>query len=206
MASFLQFLVAAKALNGNKLPTVGGRSFFKLGVTAGGFTYTPAASGKLRKQSFEVAKRIFERNLGSGSFKTTDYLDITRNSSYILSLIRNVVQEPTSKERIQNSENTVLEGLAVERRQLLFSRNKKIADDRKERDNYTCQVCGFNATLENRSIVECHHLHPISTGIIRNTAIKDLITLCPTCHRFAHLQHPPLDLSQLRALLGKSKK
>ncbi len=52
-------------------------------------------------------------------------------------------------------------------------RVKKIANLRKERDNFTCQACGYNKIIKGRNIIECHHLSPINMGI-RITSILSI--------------------------------
>ena len=70
-------------------------------------------------------------------------------------------------------------------------RNKKIADERKQFDNFTCQSCGFSLSILGKFVIECHHLNPISEHGLVQTTIDDLVSLCPTCHRIAHLRKPP---------------
>jgi len=77
------------------------------------------------------------------------------------------------------------EGEEVERRTLTTKRNREVVIEAKNRDKYSCVVCGFK--YKNK-IVEAHHLMPLSTsnGIKRVTK-DDLITLCPNCHAIAHM-------------------
>ena len=63
-------------------------------------------------------------------------------------------------------------------------RSTKLVADRKAKDHYTCQACGFNF---NNQIVHVHHLDPLSEyKHPQKTTIEDLITLCPNCHYIAH--------------------
>ena len=50
-----------------------------------------------------------------------------------------------------------------------------------ERDNFTCQHCGYNGTRET---LDCHHIIPYRLfKNMRNANIKhNLITLCRSCH------------------------
>lgn len=49
----------------------------------------------------------------------------------------------------------------------------------KERDNYTCQVCG----LHDNDILEVDHIVPVSVDISLKYEKSNLTTLCPNCHR-----------------------
>lgn len=81
-----------------------------------------------------------------------------------------------------------IEGIRKEYIYLKYSRDPLIAEKRKQKDNFTCQACGFYKKIsENHFIIDVHHLNPISqsNGEVF-TAIDDLICLCPNCHRIAH--------------------
>ena len=50
-----------------------------------------------------------------------------------------------------------------------------------ERDNFTCQECGFQPTsVEDQSLLHCHHLKSFSQG--GKTTSNNLTTLCIICH------------------------
>ncbi len=86
---------------------------------------------------------------------------------------------------IDPEDRKVIEGEFIERKVMVRRRNKTKATERKQEDNYTCQACGFNY---DKAIVECHHLRPMAHNKSSNITVelKDLITLCPTCHKLAH--------------------
>jgi len=70
-------------------------------------------------------------------------------------------------------------------------RNLKYRADRKIKDNYTCQVCGFNRTRKlgpiGSAALEVHHLTPLSQSEKRvYSGINDLITVCANCHKMIH--------------------
>jgi len=55
-----------------------------------------------------------------------------------------------------------------------------------ERDNYTCQRCGYNSRRSKKSIpIQAHHIIPKSNG--GSDTMDNLITLCRCCHG---VQHP----------------
>jgi len=49
-----------------------------------------------------------------------------------------------------------------------------------ERDNHTCQRCGFSEDLH------CHHITGVEINPIESADIDNCITLCYTCHNKAH--------------------
>lgn len=52
-----------------------------------------------------------------------------------------------------------------------------------------CAICGFDSAKVYGvpGIVEVHHLHPLADGEERQTdPTKDLIPVCPNCHRILH--------------------
>jgi len=52
-----------------------------------------------------------------------------------------------------------------------------------ERDNYTCQVCGFQAnSWQEAQNLDVHHIVPVSKGG-ECLDPENLITLCKKCHR-----------------------
>lgn len=93
------------------------------------------------------------------------------------------------------------EGYKQDRSILASARNQKIAKQRKALDKYVCQVCGFSLTIGGNSIIECHHLYPLSESLETETTIDDLVSLCPTCHRIAHLRRPPYTPQQIIEVL-----
>jgi len=199
---FKQLVQFAKKHQRRPLPTLGGRSRFSLSVDEDAFTYQPLTTNKPRQQTFFHANRVFERYNQTLSLTTSDYLDITVNSSYILALIKAFVsdgweQHPPSK----NADTHAMEGILQERRILSRTRNRLLAEARKERDQHTCQSCGFNKYIDGRSVIECHHLYPFRGAQPRVTDIDHLVSLCPTCHRLAHLRIPPVRITELQRVV-----
>ena len=93
------------------------------------------------------------------------------------------------------------EGRAYDRTAKFRSRNVKISNERKKRDNYTCQVCSFSLNINDKWVIEAHHLNPLSVSGEIVTNIDDLISLCPTCHRVAHMrQGVPYSLEELKTI------
>jgi predicted HNH restriction endonuclease len=68
----------------------------------------------------------------------------------------------------------------------------------------SCAACGLDFHYRYKALardcIELHHVVPVSSGI-RKSTIKDLVPLCPNCHRVAHTEHPPLPVSAVRRML-----
>jgi len=93
------------------------------------------------------------------------------------------------------------EGYKQDRLILSNARNQRIAKERKSLDKHTCQVCGFSLDVSGKFVIECHHLHPLSETSVVETTINDLISLCPTCHRIAHLRKPPYTPQEIDGII-----
>ncbi len=85
---FRRLVGFAEQYQGRSLPTLGKKSSFVLEVSEDAFTYTPVTTQKPRRQTFVYANLVFERYRKTGSLKTSEYTDLTVNSSYILALIK----------------------------------------------------------------------------------------------------------------------
>lgn len=95
-----------------------------------------------------------------------------------------------------------MEGYAVDRQILARHRNTSLALQRKQMDGYRCQACGFAKEIAGQWIIDVHHINPLAATGETQTRLEDLVSLCPTCHRIAHTQNPPLKLSAIRETLG----
>ena len=93
------------------------------------------------------------------------------------------------------------EGFAQDRSSVFRKRNADLIRARKAQDDNTCQACGFHLLVRGRAIVDCHHLDPLAgTGDVVVTRIGRLVCLCPTCHRIAHSNNPPLSPAKIKAV------
>ena len=117
------------------------------------------------------------------SYTEAEMLDVVLN---ILnpSSKTHIIFNDIEQEEISDDDKIYIEGETVERKVLSYKRNKKSIEACKKRDNYTCQSCSF---WHNDKIVECHHLEPLH--MIKESIVnqENLVTLCPTCHRLAHM-------------------
>jgi len=51
----------------------------------------------------------------------------------------------------------------------------------KERDNFTCQICG-----KKEDVMYAHHIDPVSQNPVESADIDNGITLCKNCHKRIH--------------------
>lgn len=102
-------------------------------------------------------------------------------------------------ERIQN-----LEGKAVETILKEYQRDPKLRAECLKRKGTRCYVCGFDSAevYGIQGIVDVHHLKPLSDGGERITDVdRDLVPLCPNCHRAIHSdRNTPYGIKELNAL------
>ena len=88
---------------------------------------------------------------------------------------------------IQEEENALPleddEGELIPAKGMRLQRSALLVRQVKERDNNTCQACGFYFKGE---IVQAHHLDPLAERERRKSNPNDLVTLCPNCHYLAH--------------------
>lgn len=95
------------------------------------------------------------------------------------------------------------EGIQRERVYMSRSRDPRLVEARKERDDFTCQVCQFRLVLgQDKYVIDVHHLRPLGVeGGRVLTSIDDLVCLCPTCHRIAHSRREaPLPLAEIKRI------
>lgn len=83
--SFEDVLSVAKDLEGQDIPTLAGRSEFRAIVVGHSLIITPKKTGKPR--SIGEPTKTIERFNETGSWKPSEYQDITFNSVYVLKLI-----------------------------------------------------------------------------------------------------------------------
>jgi HNH endonuclease len=118
---------------------------------------------------------------------------------------RNVKTSPANNRGDLDSASAI-EGHAQDGRFLSLKRNKAIVAKCKARDEYTCRACGYKLEIEGKFVIECHHLNPLSVVGEDVVSIKDLLSLCPTCHRVAHTKKIPIPLVELINVVKTARK
>ena len=96
-----------------------------------------------------------------------------------------------------------LEGYEIDRQATFLKRNEALVAKCKERDDYTCQACGFELESNGNHIIECHHTKPLAVHGERMIPLSELVCLCPTCHRIAHTRKDPFTVNEIKAILGQ---
>lgn len=84
--------------------------------------------------------------------------------------------------------------LVAEKRSEVLSRTGSLA----------CEICGFDGVKvygEGVAVFDVHHIVPLHIAGESITRLKDLIVICPNCHRAIHQHHPFLSPEQLRAII-----
>lgn len=97
-----------------------------------------------------------------------------------------------------------VEGTLREARYLMRSRNRRLVDQARLRDQCRCRACGFHRRVGGRAIIEVHHLNPLGLAAsVILTSVDDLVCLCPNCHRTIHGKSgEPYTLAELARLIG----
>lgn len=101
-------------------------------------------------------------------------------------------------------DQATIEGMKRDVIKMVSARDRTVAAERKKKDNYSCQACGFHLKIGHRHVIDCHHLYPVALGV-RETILEDLVSLCPTCHRIAHTRDVPLELADIEHLMAQMK-
>ncbi len=113
--------------------------------------------------------------------------------------------------QFEDSEANYREGTVSYRLHLYRERNKALV--RKKKDDVlkkggklVCEVCGFDFEKQygnlGRDFIECHHIVPLSEqGGEQKTRLKDLVLVCPNCHRMLHRGDNILSVDELKEIV-----
>ncbi len=86
---FSSFIAFCRSLEGQTLPTIGGRAQFVLSsVRSDGLYYTVLSTLKVRKAGSPYIEDVLNQYQMTHSLRPVDYRQITLNASYTLSLIK----------------------------------------------------------------------------------------------------------------------
>ena len=95
---FSNFIDYVKTQPNKEFITIGNQKTFTVDCLEDHILILPTSTSKQRKEKFDTTSKIFDMHLVSDSYKTTDYSDITRNSSYILALLRDFYSDSNQTE------------------------------------------------------------------------------------------------------------
>lgn len=220
---FRRLVRFAEQHQGRPLPTLGKRSSFMLEVSEDAFTYTPVTTKNPRRQTFVHANRIFERYRKTGSLKTSEYTDLTVNSSYILALIKAFSEKAKparndEKERAFSADaiedlNEIPLGVEepekISRTSPSYARDPKVRSYVIARAKGACEFCGAKGFLMMDGMsyyLEAHHV--IALADDGKDTPANVIALCPKHHREAHfgINRKEIEKEMTRLLSSLSKK
>lgn len=118
-----------------------------------------------------------------------DFVELTKYRAY---------QRPET--RVESEDASSLENFSVSEGRKVFTSHLKIERDASLRRKYirlhpqpVCDVCGRNMHVVypwTENMLEIHHLKPLSSfeeG--HETSLKDVVGLCPSCHRAIHIYY-----------------
>ena len=123
-----------------------------------------------------------------------DLLGTIMESSYSKKM-----ESSDSKKTYEMGSREAIEGYVFDSNPIVFSRDPGLPKKCKKRDDYTCQACDTKIFINGKYIIEAHHINPLRNGI-RTTTLDDLVSLCPNCHRIAHLRKHPYSADEIRKL------
>jgi hypothetical protein len=142
--------------------------------------------------SDDIESNIFQKLLNPvvinpDKIKEQDLLNITRTKGQIVipGKLRSI--EDISDQIFVEGKRSRVTHLKIERSPLLR---------KNYREKYPlpiCQMCEENMTSVypwTKYLIEMHHVLPLSAGLsisLKGTSIKDLIGVCPSCHKSIHL-------------------
>ena len=87
-------------------------------------------------------------------------------------------------------------------------RKRKLDSVRRQGLPLTCEVCGLQPSVlypgveASDSLLDVHHVVPLSVSGVTTTRLADLAVLCPSCHRAIHASKPWATPDQLRSGLA----
>ncbi len=95
-------------------------------------------------------------------------------------------------------------------RHIQRERNSYLVTLAKHRDNFICQICGFDYRkiygVLGDDFAEAHHIVPLGKNDKqRTTTVNDLVTVCANCHRMLHRMNGTAnDIPRLRKIIKKN--
>ncbi len=135
---------------------------------------------------------------------------VARAASFFLSVARTMPNATPEKE--EHEVYPQFENRKVITSHLQRERSSYLATERKNHDDYECQVCGllFEEAYGKigEGFAEAHHRIPLHrlNGKVK-TRMEDLATVCANCHRMLHkMEGKRNDVEKLRAIVKKHKK
>lgn len=139
---------------------------------------TPFLLRTLRRKTFFKKLGFHNVDLSTVYFPVFSFQYVSTGGNSIMQT--NIVFDTLTIERfISYLSSTLNYRESVEgQRSLMTYRKRELI---KNRDKYTCQICGMKATSENNLLLEIDHIIPLSKG--GDSSDENLQTLCWRCNR-----------------------
>lgn len=99
MQSFTQLVAYCQTLNGQRLPTAGGRTTFTVHADDKEVRFTPHGRATLRPMRRDNVEAVLARLAEIGDYSPGRYSDLTRQSSYILAVLARLREEGGHRRR-----------------------------------------------------------------------------------------------------------
>ena len=164
-------------------------------------------------QTFDFNVRYFEKYNRENKFWFGGYIKLrsfsTLKSPGLLKKVESFFNQTLSDPHLFNaalpkpksSFDGAMEGYLVDfgkvaKRQIDYNLRRRAL----ELASYRCQACDYSKKVNGKLVLDVHHTKPLALGR-RLTTIKDLLVLCPCCHRIAHSRSTPLLLSEIKRSL-----
>lgn len=219
--TYEDFIRAVEDNNGEVLPTVGGRATFTLNRTERGVSFTPDSSGIPRQLNRESIEGYLDYFNTTKSTNTSDYSKNHRNQSYVLAIIKLILDQSPAEDMLVDGaspafeidpEFSAPEGEAKVRSHRYRERSRELVrmaklSFRTQHGRLYCQVCSFDFGKKygEPDFIEVHHLIPLrDLKPDHKTKISELAMVCPNCHRMLHRGSPWPTIDELKSKIEKN--
>lgn len=167
----------------------------------------------LHVKDVSIAKNVKRFLLSHRSFAMGGTVSANDNKVVLLERYIEYLQSKTvggatsqsPSDQIEEELQKATEGVIKEVTFFRSKRNRKIRNLCAGRDNYTCQVCGFNFEKtygeRGKGFIEIHHKNPMANfDGEHEIKLEDLVALCSNCHSMIHYGGTFLDVDILKEM------
>ncbi|MDQ5909952.1 MAG: 5-methylcytosine-specific restriction enzyme [Pseudomonadota bacterium] len=81
-------MVFARALKGEPLQTIWRKKTFYINLIGDDLEFIPVSSRAPRRERYDQIKALLDELTETGSFRKSDYADLSFNASYVLALVK----------------------------------------------------------------------------------------------------------------------
>lgn len=202
------------ACDGAELYLLGAMRVTSLGIEKGGpYRGKPCANGKTLAGPFQMVplgsikwRLRFENTAATRLSTSKSLLWQVRSRRRITAatadlLLNTLTSERRTKPRMD--QQFAKEGRLVTQAGTKRERDPKVRSAALKAHAFTCMVCGLKPGDVYgdfaRDCLDVHHRKPLASGRKRSaTILRDVILVCPTCHRALHLSGKPADWKRFK--------